>query len=148
LYGPRCARSVLSRPRADILPARPSDKSACSCDDNSDDNGDDNGNDDDDNDDDDDDDDDNNGYASINVKPEEVGSGNPQGFDFNMYPRGGDLSITKSRREGNHNLDHCFLPGGGDFDNFLIFLKKYQNPHPMPNPPFPLRLYIDRCIIY
>ena len=24
LYGPRCARSVLSRPRADILPVRPS----------------------------------------------------------------------------------------------------------------------------
>ena len=30
------------------------------------------------------------------------------------------------------NFDNYFLPGGGDFDNFL---KKCQNPHPMLNPP-------------
>jgi len=64
-------------------------QSACSCDDDSDDNGDDDDDDDggggggdDDDDYDDDDNNDNNGYAPINVKPEEGGSGNPQSFDF------------------------------------------------------------------
>ena len=52
------------------------------------------------------------------------GSGNPQEFDCDVYPQGGDFdhfdrSSTKSRRKINHTFDHRFLPGGGDFDIFF-----------------------------
>ena len=51
-------------------------------------------------------------------------SGNTREFNCDVYPQGGDIdhfdrSITKSRREINNTFDHCFLPGGGDFDNFF-----------------------------
>ena len=59
-----------------------------------------------------------------------------------------DLSILYSRREVNHLflliLTIRFRPGVGIL---IIFFRKCQNPHPMPDPPPPSGLIdTDRCI--
>ena len=101
-------------------------------------------------------------YAPISVKPgvgggEGVGGRATHGSLTVAYiPRVGilvghhafDLSILCSRREINHLflliLTILFCPGVGIL---IIFFRKCQNPHPMPDlPPTPLGLDTDRCI--
>ena len=98
-------------------------------------------------------------YAPISVKPEGGGGGRATHGNLTVayIPRveilighhAFDLSILCSRREVNHLLllilTILFCPGVGIL---IIFFRKCQNPHPMPDPPpLPhLGLDTDRCI--
>ena len=98
-----------------------------------------------------------------NVKPEGGGGGGGRATHGNLTVayirtvgilvghRAVDLSILYSGREVNHLflliLTILFCPGVGIL---IIFFRKCQNPHPMPDtppPPPPLGLDTDRCII-
>ena len=90
-------------------------------------------------------------YAPIDVKPEEGGGGGRAthgNLTVTYIPRVG-FSISNSRREVKHLflliLTIIFYQGVGIL---IFFIRKCQNPHPMPaHPPPPqLGLYIDRCI--
>ena len=95
--------------------------------------------------------------APISVKPGGGGGGRATHGNLTVAstPRVGilighhafDLSILRSRREVNHLflliLTILFCPGVGIL---ILFFRKCQNPHPIPDLPPPLGLDTDRCI--
>ena len=73
--------------------------------------------------------------------------GNPWEFDCDVCSQGGDFDhlIVQLQREEEKKtilVTIIFCPGVGIL---IIFFRKCQNPHPMPDP-HPLGLDIDRCI--
>ena len=87
------------------------------------------------------------------------GGGDPQEFDCDAYPQGGDFDRAscinlifqfrekRSKPFVSANFENYFLPGGGDF---AILFQKCQNPHAtpgphllLPHPPSPVRIDID-----
>ena len=67
------------------------------------------------------------------------GSGDLREFDCDVYPQGGNIyhlifQLQRAEEKEIVLLTIMFLPGGGDFDNFVW---KMSKSHLMPDPPPP-----------